>query len=1016
MALTAAELEVRWGVSGERDVLSSFSRIDRSVRDSTGRMSRHTSRFGSFLGTAVKRGAQVGAVALGVFSGSAIKTAADFDTTMRTMSAVAGVPGPQLEKLRQLAVRMGRDTVFSANDAAGAMLELSKAGISTKDIMGGALKNTLDLAAAGNLDLATAATIASNAMNTFGLSGQQSRQAADALAGAANASSADVADLADALAQGGQSASAARLSSQEATAALAAFADKGLRGSDAGTSLKTMLLSLVPTTDKAREMMNSLGISFTDQQGNIKSLTEIAGILQTKLGGLTQAQQQTALKTIFGTDAFRAAYIMMNQGREGMARYIDATTKVGNASRVAEARTSGLAGIWESMKGSVETVALRLGEALSPALSRVGGAVTPLINSFGAIAGEIGKALAPVLVALARAFSHIFVAIRPVLPSLADLLAAVAGLLPPVAKLIAQMLRLAIPVIQPLVRGLTVLVKTFGNVGLAVAGTLLVLPKLAGAFRGIMGVFQVVSRAFTANPWALLIGATVALVTLIITKWNTIKETLLAVWNRLKDAGAAVWEFIKKAVQGAWNFILDITGGAIGFLLSAWRGFLNFFFGIAQGILNAAATAFGWIPGIGPAVERARDRFARFTGGVIADLNDQIGRFYSWGEQSRNQLAGTTDKADKAKGSVQDLGAEVSRLPDGKTINIKAHTYGARREIEGFRAWVDRMKVGVSVEQVGLRSRFHSGGKLAGRGDIPITAEGGEMIFRTAATESIERHFPGLLEAMNKEGARALERLRGLVGTIEGVRDYHRGGKVPDVDVTVNLSQVMAATKRLVDAMKQVGGVGGAGRVGWPPVARIALSYAAWARNTFGTSGIAYNAGPNRTLNNVPGAALSQHAFGNATDQFGSMSAMRNLWEASIANRVALRIAHIISPWGSWSAFSGFGGTDPYHSGSNAHDHTDFLPQYAPPWPGHAVPPYHLGAGGIAQQPVVMGDRGREAFLPLDTPSGERQLAGALAKADRRRPQVVNVNIAGKVETPEDIARKLDWVFLTRGW
>ncbi len=110
-------------------------------------------------------------VAIGAKS---VSMAADFDKSMRTMSAVAGVPGPQLEKLRKLALKMGQDTVFSAGEAAEAQLELAKAGVSTADIMGGALKNTLDLATAGDLNLADAAQIASNAMNTFNIKGSDS--------------------------------------------------------------------------------------------------------------------------------------------------------------------------------------------------------------------------------------------------------------------------------------------------------------------------------------------------------------------------------------------------------------------------------------------------------------------------------------------------------------------------------------------------------------------------------------------------------------------------------------------------------------------------------------------------------------------------------------------------------------------------------------------------------------------------------------------------------------------------
>jgi TP901 family phage tail tape measure protein len=312
----------------------------------------------------------------------AIKTAADFEESMNAMGAVAGVPGPQLDKLRKLAIKLGADTAFSANEAAAAMLELSKAGVSTSNIMGGGLKNTLDLATAGNIDLAQAATITSNAMNIFGLSGKRSKEAVDALAGAANASSADVDDLALALQMGGNAAAAAGLTIQETTGVLAMLADQGIRGSDAGTSLKTMLLNLVPTSVKAKETMRELGVNFVNANGEIKSMSEVANVLQSRLGGLTQAQQQAALKVMFGTDAYRAARIVMDSGAEGLSKYIKATSESGTAAEVAAARMKGLPGALEHLRGAAETALLTLGNRLAPTLMKVGDVIQTVLEGF----------------------------------------------------------------------------------------------------------------------------------------------------------------------------------------------------------------------------------------------------------------------------------------------------------------------------------------------------------------------------------------------------------------------------------------------------------------------------------------------------------------------------------------------------------------------------------------------------------------------------------------------------------
>ena len=334
--------------------------------------------MGAMAGVAFAGAAAVG---IGKFLADSVAVASEFDTTMRTISAVTEVSGKSLDRFKDLAIDMGQRTVFSANEAGEAILELSKAGVKTADILGGGLKNTLDLATAGDLELAEAATIASNAMNVFGLSGTESQQAADALAGAANASSADVRDLAQALAQGGNAAASAGLSIQETTGVLAAFADAGIKGSDAGTSLKTFMLSLVPTTDKAKQAMRELNMTFVDQKGNIKSLTAIADELKGGLKGLTQAEQQVALKTIFGTDAFRAANIVQKEGAKGLAKYVKETTKVGNAQRVGAKRMSGFKGAMESLRGSIETIQLAIGEAMLPTLKNLAKQLTRASNS-----------------------------------------------------------------------------------------------------------------------------------------------------------------------------------------------------------------------------------------------------------------------------------------------------------------------------------------------------------------------------------------------------------------------------------------------------------------------------------------------------------------------------------------------------------------------------------------------------------------------------------------------------------
>lgn len=441
----------------------------------------------------------------------AIKTGADFERTMNSMAAVAGVPGPQLVKLRQLAMDLGAATVFSANEAGQAMLELSKSGVSTADIMGGALKNALDLASAGDLQLADAANITANAMNTFGLSGKQTRIAVDALAGAANASSANVSDLALALSQVGAVAAMTGQSIQQTTAFLAAMADKGIRGSDAGTSLKTMLLQLQPVTKKQKETMNELGISFVNANGTFMNLTQIAGVLQSRMSGLTDSQRQLALKTMFGTDAVRAATVAYELGSTGMQKMVDSTSKVGNASEVAAGKMKGLPGVIEQFKGSLETAALSASTKMAPSVERIMTALTGLLNAFTALPG-------PVMTAI------------------------VAG-----AALLA--------VIGPLLVGFGMLLSALPAIGTAFGA-------LGTAIRVVVIGLRVLFVAMQANPFILLITAIVALAIIVVKNWDTIKAAFsaAAAWMGQKLKEAAAW--LGSFVAGIWAWAGQVVAAA----------------------------------------------------------------------------------------------------------------------------------------------------------------------------------------------------------------------------------------------------------------------------------------------------------------------------------------------------------------------------------------------------------------------------------------------------------------------
>ncbi len=348
-----------------------------------------------------------GALGLGLLAGlgGAIAATTQFDKALSGVQAVANATSVELGQLRTAALEAGKATVFSASEAAKAEAELAKAGVSVKDILGGGLRGALDLAAAGQIDLAEAATIAAQALNIFNLEGNQTTHIADVLAAAANKSAADVQGLGASLRQGGLGAAQAGLSLEETAGALALFADNALIGSDAGTSLKTFLQRLVPTSGEAREKMNELGISFFDAAGNMLDLAGIADQLTVHLANLSEEQRLGALNTIFGSDAVRAASILYKSGAGGVRDYTQAVNDQGAAGRNAAIQLDNLAGDLEQLKGSIETALIQAGSGGTAALRGLAQAANSAVGTFielpqpvqfaaTAVAGIAGSALA----------------------------------------------------------------------------------------------------------------------------------------------------------------------------------------------------------------------------------------------------------------------------------------------------------------------------------------------------------------------------------------------------------------------------------------------------------------------------------------------------------------------------------------------------------------------------------------------------------------------------------------------
>lgn len=376
---------------GKREIKVSIQAQVAEYEAAMMRAAKRTREMGSEADKAAQKARafeQVGrswAIAGGVMAagiGVAVKRFADFDQAMSNVAATGQDARENLKALRDAAIDAGASTVYSATEAANAVEELAKAGVSARDILGGGLKGALDLAAAGGLGVADAAGIAATALKTFNLQGSDMSHVADLLAAGAGKAMGDVQDLSQALAQGGLVAKSTGLSIEETTAALASFASQGLLGSDAGTSLKSMLQRLNPESKKAADQFDALGISAYDANGQFVGLADFAGQLRTSMQDLTPEARNAAMSVIFGSDAVRAANVLYAEGEEGIRDWIKAVDDQGYASDTARERLDNLKGDIEALGGAFDSALIQMGEAADGPLRAIVQGMTGVVDIF----------------------------------------------------------------------------------------------------------------------------------------------------------------------------------------------------------------------------------------------------------------------------------------------------------------------------------------------------------------------------------------------------------------------------------------------------------------------------------------------------------------------------------------------------------------------------------------------------------------------------------------------------------
>ena len=558
------------------------------------------------LGRSMTLGLTVPIVAAG---GAATSVAASFDDAMSQVQGALGGASADMDGLRNLALQLGADTVFSATESAQAMVELAKGGLTEAQIKGGALAASMDLAAAGQLNLADAAATTVQMMGSFGLGAGDATRIANALAGAANASSADVSDLTQAMSQCSAQASLAGWSLEDTAAALALFADHGVKGSDAGTSLKTMLQRLAAPTDQAAEAIAAYGLNIRDSNGKMKDISGIADELTGKLGGLSDAERDAALQTIFGSDASRAAAILMQSGSEGLAKYIAATNDATAAETMANAQKGELSWALENMGGAVESASIAFGTALAPAITAVAGVIGNVAEAFASLPAGVQTAIAVVL-ALVAALGPLLMVVGSVvaaLPAISEGFAVLGGALAiplaPAAAVVAAIAAVAAAIYAAWTTSETFRAAVMAGVDAISSKVQEICAFLAPYVQAFLD--QIVSTVQVAmDTLGPIIGAVLTvIVSTVVPILTSIMDTVAQVLAVILATVTNVMAAVSTVIQGAWTLIQGIFQTVLGVILAVTTGdftmlqqgvsnILNGLAGIVSGVLQGIASVF----------------------------------------------------------------------------------------------------------------------------------------------------------------------------------------------------------------------------------------------------------------------------------------------------------------------------------------------------------------------------------------------------------------------------------------
>lgn len=538
------------GLKDAQSTLSEFTNQSNNAGTRFEALGSSLKTVGSTITTAVS----LPLLALGA---GAIKTASDFEAGMSKVSALSGATGDDLKMLEDKAREMGASTKYSATESAEALSYMALAGWDAEQMAAG-LEPSLKLAGASGMDLALATDIVTDTMSMFGMQASEATKMTDMLAYAQANSNTDVQQLGEALKYCGASANAMGYDLADTTALLGIFADQSLKGSSAGTTLNAMFRDMKAKAEDGAIAIGKKNVSIVDANGNYRDMTDILADVQKATEGMTQAERDMALSSIWGTEALKGVNMAFEAGVPKIREFEEGIRNSdGAASEMYNTMQNNLQGAIDNMKSAFEGLLI-----------------------------TIGKRLIPIFQNLVEGITNVFTWFNNLNPAIQNVIIGVGGFLAVLGPLL-------------LIIGNVIIFVT--KLGMAIS-TLVTFFSAGGAGAGLLAT----AIAFLTGPIGLTIAAITALIAigvLLYKNWDEIKAKCIEIWqNNIKPIIETVTNTIKAFLTATWNGIKAFLSTCWDLLkqlaTSIWNGIKSVIETVCNGIKNIITTVWNGIKSI----------------------------------------------------------------------------------------------------------------------------------------------------------------------------------------------------------------------------------------------------------------------------------------------------------------------------------------------------------------------------------------------------------------------------------